>query len=57
MMALWGGIAILILFLPSILSSWTGFAIALGLSALVMWKAFAPKRPRRDVEPEDKGGE
>lgn len=51
MTTVWLGVAVLILFLPYILSTWTGFAIALGLSVLVLWKAFAPKRGGK------KGGE
>lgn len=47
MTTLWAGVAVLILFLPFILSTWTGFAIALGLSVLVIWKAFAPRRGDR----------
>lgn len=51
---LWVGAAVLILFLPLILSTWTGFAIALSLSVLVIWKAFAPKRDR-STNREDRG--
>ena len=44
MTTVWLGAAVFILFLPYILSTWTGFAIALGLSVVAIWKAFAPKR-------------
>lgn len=42
--AAWVGAAVLIMFLPAIMSDWTSFAVALGLAVLVLWKGFAPKR-------------
>lgn len=46
----WLGMAILVLFLPAILSSWTGFAIALAVSLLVVWQAFRPRRKRPEQQ-------
>ena len=56
MTTVWLGAAVFILFLPYILSTWTGFAIALGLSVVAIWKAFAPKRSKgKDGESESVG--
>lgn len=51
MIFVWLGMAILVLFLPAILSSWTGFAIALGLTLLVVWQAFRPRRAEQEDGP------
>ncbi len=48
----WSGAAVLMIMLPFLMGSWTGFAVALIAAMALLWAGFWLSRPKGDGETE-----